>query len=53
MPQGHCSEKITISTDSEYVQKGITEYLPNRVLRNRKTVSKKPVQHSDLRQIIA
>ncbi len=53
MPQGRCSEKVTISTDSEYVQKGITEYLPNRVLRNRKTVSKKPVQHSDLRQIIA
>lgn len=53
VPTTRCDEPVIISTDSEYVQKWITEYLPNRLLRNRKTANRKPVQHSDLRQIIA
>jgi ribonuclease HI len=38
----------TIYTDSEYVRKGITEWLPNWKLKNWKTANKKPVKNRDL-----
>lgn len=44
---------VILSTDSEYVQKWVTEYMSQRIVRNRRTVSRKPVQHMDLRKMIA
>ena len=41
-----CTVKIT--TDSKYVQQGITEWLPNWKKRNWKTASNKPVKNADL-----
>jgi ribonuclease HI len=41
-------EAATIYTDSEYVRKGITEWLPNWKLKNWKTANKKPVKNRDL-----
>lgn len=41
-----CSVKLT--TDSQYVQKGITEWLPNWKRRGWKTAAKKPVKNADL-----
>ncbi len=40
--------KVTLTTDSQYVRLGITEWLPNWKKRNWKTASKKPVKNDDL-----
>ena len=39
---------VTIHTDSEYVRKGITEWIHNWKLRGWKTADKKPVKNEDL-----
>lgn len=41
---------IEIVTDSQYVMKGITEWLPNWIKRNWKTSANKPVKNADLWQ---
>jgi len=41
---------ITLTTDSEYVRKGITEWLENWKRRGWKTADKKPVKNQDLWQ---
>ena len=40
--------EIDLTTDSQYVRKGITEWLENWKARNWKTASKKPVKNKDL-----
>ncbi|HFD11091.1 MAG TPA: ribonuclease HI [Crenotrichaceae bacterium] len=40
--------QIEIVTDSQYVMKGITEWLPNWIKRNWKTAANKPVKNADL-----
>lgn len=42
--------EITITTDSQYVKKGITEWLDNWKRRGWKTADKKPVKNQDLWQ---
>ena len=42
------SSSIRIHTDSEYVRKGITEWIGNWKARNWKTADKKPVKNRDL-----
>ena len=44
----HCQVRLT--TDSQYVQKGITEWLPNWKKRGWKTAARKPVKNADLWQ---
>ncbi len=39
---------VVITTDSQYVKNGITEWLPNWKARNWKTAAKKPVKNQDL-----
>lgn len=39
---------VTVISDSKYVLKGITEWLPNWKKRNWKTAAKKPVLNEDL-----
>lgn len=39
---------LTLYTDSQYVRKGITEWIDNWKARNWKTAAKKPVKNSDL-----
>jgi ribonuclease HI len=46
--KAHC--RIDLYTDSTYVQKGITEWLPSWKSRGWKTADKKPVKNSDLWQ---
>ena len=41
---------MQLTTDSQYVQKGITEWLPNWKRRGWKTAAKKPVKNVDLWQ---
>lgn len=41
---------IVVWTDSQYVQKGISEWLPNWKRRNWMTADKKPVKNADLWQ---
>ena len=41
---------VTLYTDSQYVQKGISEWLPNWKKRNWLTADKKPVKNADLWQ---
>jgi len=41
---------VTITTDSQYVQKGISEWLPGWKKRGWKTADKKPVANADLWQ---
>ena len=41
---------VTLFTDSEYLKKGITEWLPNWVEKRWKTAGKKPVKNQDLWQ---
>ena len=48
--KGSCD--ITITTDSEYVRKGITEWLINWKARGWKTSNKKPVKNVDLWQAL-
>ena len=42
--------EVTIYTDSEYVRKGITEWMPGWKKRDWKTADKKPVKNVDLWQ---
>ena len=42
--------RVKLTTDSQYVQKGITEWLPNWKRRGWKTAAKKPVKNVDLWQ---
>jgi ribonuclease HI len=44
---------IIVTTDSQYVRKGITEWMPNWLKRNWKTANKKPVKNMDLWQELA
>ncbi len=45
---------IDVYTDSQYVQKGITEWIRNWQARGWKTAAKKPVKNADLwRQLLA
>ncbi|QSA96091.1 ribonuclease HI [Methylococcus sp. EFPC2] len=41
---------VCVVTDSVYVSKGITEWLPNWIRRGWKTASKEPVKNADLWQ---
>ena len=41
---------VKLYTDSQYVQKGITEWLPGWIKRGWKTADKKPVKNADLWQ---
>lgn len=41
---------LTLYTDSQYVRKGITEWINNWKLRNWRTAAKKPVKNVDLWQ---
>lgn len=43
-------KKVAITTDSEYVKKGITEWIHNWKIRGWRTASKKPVKNADLWQ---
>jgi ribonuclease HI len=45
-----CTGDIEIITDSKYVVKGITEWMPGWIKRNWKTADKKPVKNMDLWQ---
>lgn len=42
--------KVDLYTDSQYVQKGISEWIPNWKKKNWKTANKKPVKNADLWQ---
>lgn len=42
--------QVVLTTDSEYVRKGITEWLPQWQKRNWLTADKKPVKNADLWQ---
>lgn len=42
--------EVTLTTDSTYVQKGISEWLPQWKKRGWKTADKKPVKNQDLWQ---
>ncbi|MHB1951859.1 MAG: ribonuclease HI [Acidiferrobacteraceae bacterium] len=42
--------RVTLTTDSEYVRRGITEWLPMWKQRGWKTVDRKPVKNADLWQ---
>ena len=42
--------RVTITTDSQYVMKGMTEWLPGWKTRNWKTAAKKPVKDAELWQ---
>ena len=42
--------EITLTTDSQYVRKGITEWIVNWKRRGWKTADKKPVKNQDLWQ---
>ncbi|MDD3029205.1 MAG: ribonuclease HI [Alphaproteobacteria bacterium] len=44
---------VRLYTDSQYVQKGITEWLPGWIKRGWKTADKKPVKNADLWQRLA
>lgn len=43
---------VELTTDSQYVRKGITEWMPNWKKRNWRTASKKPVKNADLWQAL-
>lgn len=43
---------IIISTDSQYVAKGITEWLPKWKLKDWRNANKKPVKNADLWQVL-
>jgi ribonuclease HI len=45
--------RVVLHTDSQYVQLGITEWLPSWVRRDWKTAGKKPVKNADLWQRLA
>lgn len=41
---------VVVTTDSEYVRNGITQWLPNWIARNWRTSDRKPVKNQDLWQ---
>lgn len=43
-----CSKAVVVHTDSQYLQKGITEWLPNWVSKGWKTAGNKPVKNQHL-----
>ncbi len=43
---------VTICTDSQYVLKGMTEWLPGWIAKGWKTADKKPVKNADLWQAL-
>lgn len=43
---------VILTTDSEYVMKGIREWMPNWKKRGWKTASKQPVKNADLWQLL-
>lgn len=45
--------RVCVVTDSAYVAKGISEWLPNWIRRDWKTASKTPVKNADLWQRLA
>ena len=44
--------QVQLTTDSEYVKRGITEWLQNWKRRGWKTAAKKPVKNADLWQLL-
>lgn len=42
------ASRVIITTDSQYVMKGITEWMPNWIRRGWKTAARKPVKNVDL-----
>lgn len=46
------ASKVCVVTDSVYVSKGITEWLPNWIRRGWKTAAKEPVKNADLWQLL-
>lgn len=40
--------KITVTTDSQYLVKGMTEWMPNWIRNNWRTAAKKPVKNREL-----
>lgn len=44
--------QVVLTTDSEYVRKGITEWLASWKARGWKTAAKKPVKNADLWQLL-
>ena len=44
----HCGAKVILTTDSQYVRKGITEWIRNWKAKGWKTASKSPVKNKDL-----
>ncbi|MBU2705341.1 ribonuclease HI [Zooshikella marina] len=44
--------KVRLTTDSEYLRKGISEWMPNWKRRNWRTASKSPVKNADLWQAL-
>ncbi|MEH6593114.1 MAG: ribonuclease HI [Halioglobus sp.] len=44
--------EVTLTTDSVYVQKGITEWLPGWKKKNWKTAARKPVKNADLWMVL-
>lgn len=45
---GGSGRNIRLTTDSQYVQKGMSEWLPNWKAKNWKNASKRPVKNADL-----
>lgn len=46
------ASQVDLTTDSQYVRKGITEWMPNWKKRNWRTAAKKPVKNVDLWQAL-
>lgn len=44
--------EVTLTTDSQYVRKGITEWMKNWKKNGWKTANKKPVKNADLWQLL-
>ncbi|MBD2859890.1 ribonuclease HI [Spongiibacter sp. KMU-158] len=44
--------QVTLTTDSQYVRQGITEWMPNWKARGWKTASKQPVKNADLWKLL-
>lgn len=44
--------KVTLTTDSQYVKNGISQWMPNWKRNNWKTAAKKPVKNQDLWQAL-
>ncbi len=44
--------QVVLTTDSQYVRKGITEWLPNWKQRGWRTAAKQPVKNADLWQLL-